>query len=50
MVSKQPLAGQLAGRLEAEGRRGGSGSAWMLGLEGKGSWGRGGAGGEGELA
>ncbi len=44
MVSKQPQAGQLAGRLEAEGRLGGSGLAWMLGLEGTGSWGRGGIG------
>jgi hypothetical protein len=45
MVSKQPQAGQLAGRLEAEGRLGGDGLAWMLGLER-----RGGIGGEGELA
>jgi hypothetical protein len=44
MVSKQPLAGQLTGRLEAEGRLGGSGLAWMLGLEGNGSWARGGIG------
>ena len=44
MVSKQPQAGRLTGRLEAEDRLGGSGLAWMLGLEG------GGAGGEGELA
>ncbi len=39
MVSKQPQAGRLAGRLEAEDRLGGDGLAWMLGL-----------GGEGELA
>ena len=35
MVSKQPQAGQLAGRLEAEDRLGGSGLAWMLGLGGE---------------
>ena len=44
MVSKQQLAGRLPGRLEAEDRLGGSGSASMLGLEGNGSWGRGGIG------
>ncbi len=36
MVSKQPQAGRLAGRLEAEDRLGGSGLAWMLCLERKG--------------
>ena len=40
MVSKQPQAGRLAGRLEAEDRLGGDGLAWRGG----------GAGGEGELA
>jgi len=40
MVSKQPQAG----RLEAEGRLGGSGLALMLGLGAWGSWRRGGIG------
>ena len=44
MVSKQPQAVRLTGRLEAEDRLGGSGLAWMLCLEGNGSWGRGGIG------
>ena len=44
MVSKGRQAGRLAGRLEAKGRLGGGGSASMHGLEGNGSWGRGGIG------